>query len=161
MVKTNSETNANQQAIKKFSDFLEAKRLRKTPEREAVLECITAINKHFTVEELNELMEKQNYRLSRATLYNTIDLLLECNILRKNLFDGMKPQYEMFSDIPHSHLVCTSCGKVKELRDNNVSAFMNARKYTAFTRSYYTITVYGTCSTCMRRRKRQASISKR
>ena len=148
MVKTNSETNANQQAIKKFSDFLEAKRLRMTPEREAVLECITAINKHFTVEELNELMEKQNYRLSRATLYNTIDLLLECNILRKNLFDGMKPQY-------------TSCGKVKELRDNNVSAFMNARKYTAFTRSYYTITVYGTCSTCMRRRKRQASISKR
>ena len=159
MVKANSDSNVNVQAVKIFTEFLEKKSLRRTPERMAVLDCILTINKHFTVEDLKQLMDDGPYRVSRATLYNTIELLLECEVLRKNIFDGLTPQYEIRTAIPHSHLVCTCCGKVKEVKDNTLTAFMNARKYTAFNTSYYKIVIYGTCSTCMRRLKREARLA--
>ena len=159
MVKTSGDQNSNLQLIKKFNAFLDKKSMRKTPERIAVLEHILTIDKHFTVDQLYQLMEDDCYHVSKATLYNTMELLMESGILRKHCFDGLPPQYELHRTMPHSHLICTSCGKVKEVRDNNLTAFMNARKYTAFTTSYYSLTVYGVCSTCMRRMKRETKMS--
>ena len=93
--------------------------------------------------------------MSRATLYNTIHLLVEAQLVRRHVFDGLQVQYEKAGNTPHSHLICTSCGKLKEVRDPNFIAFMNARKFTAFTTDYYSLYVYGTCSTCARKHKRQ------
>jgi Fur family ferric uptake transcriptional regulator len=101
-----------------FSAFMETRGLRKTPERFAILEEIYTRHDHFDVEELFVSMKDKNYRVSRATVYNTLDLLLECNLVRKHQFHGNLAQYERaFGYSQHNHLICNQCKKVTEFCD--------------------------------------------
>ena len=143
--------------VKQFDRFLDEKQMRKTPERFAILKYILDFQSHFTIEQLMQAMEQDSYHVSRATLYNTLQLLVEARLVRRHVFEGIQVQYEKAGNTPHSHLICTKCGKVKEVRDANFIAFMNARKFTAFTADYYSLYVYGTCSTCARKLKKQKS----
>lgn len=139
--------------VRGFSDYLDAHDMRKTPERYAILNHIMGINGHFTIEELQQLIEGDGFRVSRSTVYNTVELLIQAKIVRRHVFEGMVAQYERIT-LPHTHLICTSCGKVKEVRDPNFAAFMNARRFNAFNADHYSLYVYGTCSTCARKSKR-------
>lgn len=141
--------------IKKFDRFLDEKKMRKTPERFAILKRILSFQSHFTIEALMQSMEEDSFHVSRATLYNTIQLLVEAQLVRRHVFEGLQVQYEKAGTTPHSHLICTHCGKVKEVRDANFIAYMNARKFTAFTTDFYSLYVYGTCSTCARKMKKR------
>jgi Fur family ferric uptake transcriptional regulator len=104
-------------------------------------------------------MEEDSFHVSRATLYNTIQLLVEAQLVRRHVFEGLQVQYEKAGATPHSHLICTSCGKVKEVRDANFISYMNARKFTAFTTDFYSLYVYGTCSTCARKMKKRKALN--
>jgi Fur family ferric uptake transcriptional regulator len=70
-----SNSNSPEKVRQLFSEHLEKNQLRKTPERFAILDEIYSRNQHFDVEELFESMKAKNYRVSRATVYNTLDLL--------------------------------------------------------------------------------------
>lgn len=75
----------------KLSQYLEAKKLRKTPERYAILDKIYATSEHFDVDLLYEMMSESEYRVSRATVYNTIDLLVDAGLVRKHQFETTLP----------------------------------------------------------------------
>jgi len=139
--------------VRKFSEYLDAHGMRKTTERYAILQRIMSINGHFTIEELQQMIDNEGFRVSRSTVYNTVELLMDAKMLRRHVFEGMQAQYERIT-LPHTHLICTSCGRVKETRDPNFAAFMNARRYNAFNADHYSLYVYGTCSTCARKLKR-------
>jgi len=139
--------------VRKFSEYLDAHGMRKTTERYAILQRIMSINGHFTIEELQQMIDNEGFRVSRSTVYNTVELLMDAKMLRRHVFEGMQAQYERIT-MPHTHLICTSCGKVKEVRDPNFAAFMNARRFNAFNTDHYSLYVYGTCSTCARKRRR-------
>ncbi len=144
---------SNNPVVRKFSDYLDAHGMRRTTERYAILHRIMNINGHFTIEELQQMIQNDGFRVSRSTVYNTVELLMDAKMLRRHVFEGMQAQYERIS-LPHTHLICTSCGKVKEVKDNNFAAIMNARRFNAFSTDHYSLYVYGTCSTCARKSKR-------
>ena len=139
--------------VRRFSDYLDEHGMRKTTERYAILQHILNINGLFTIEGLQQLVDSDGFRVSRSTVYNTVELLMDAKILRRHVFEGMQAQYERIT-LPHTHLICTTCGRVKETRDPNFAAFMNARRYNAFNADHYSLYVYGTCSTCARKLKR-------
>lgn len=148
-------------AKNKLTLYLESKNLRKTPERYAILDKVFSCNNHFDIMELYKKMEDDAYHVSRATIYNTMDLLTECGLVRKHQFGSQHAQYEKVCDTTnHHHLICTECGKIKEVKDAEFIKYMNTIKYPSFSTSYFMLYVYGICNSCARKLRKKSKIEK-
>jgi Fur family ferric uptake transcriptional regulator len=139
-----------------FTDYLTAKKCRKTPERYAILNLIYTEQKHFDMDSLYEEMSKQSFRVSRATLYNTIQLLLECNLVLKHQFGKNISVYERaYNNDFHHHLICTNCQKIQEYKDTGLQMLIQKEKIKRFTPTHYSLYIYGLCSLCARNAKKK------
>ena len=106
----------------RLEEFIKRKGLRKTGQRDLIISSAFSKDEHFTAEELFDRVRKSNSDISRATVYRTLALLVEADLLREiDLGDNQTTYDPNFLDKPaHNHLVCIDCGRVVEFEDAHI-----------------------------------------
>ena len=155
------------QAVLRILDsYLEVNNHRKTPERYTILKAIYKTEGHFTLDELGErLVKDYNFPVSRATLYNTLNLFLQLRLVVRHRFQNSTVYEACYDNMSHSHQICTECGKVTELKTLLISQAIEDTHLKRFRKEGYTLYIYGVCSTCQakltKKKKQQAKNSKK
>ncbi len=152
--------NILQRARQTLVSYLEENHCRKTPERFAILDTIYAMDGHFTLEELGERMEQDNFRVSRATLYNAINLFLRLRLVVRHNFQQLTRYEACFHNDNHCHQICTVCGKVSEVASAPFANAMEEVKLKRFHPTGYSLYIYGLCSSCQAKAKRKRNKAK-
>lgn len=133
-----------------LTDFLKLKHLRKTPERYAILEKAVALSAHFGVDQLYNAMETEGYHVSRATVYNTLELFCEAGILNRHIFSPNRVRYEVARG-SHLHLICRICGAIREIDNPSLTSSLLTADYESFSPEYSSSIVYGICGNCAKK----------
>lgn len=133
--------------------------MRKTQERFVILDAVCSMKGHFDAETLYRQLEQQSYHVSIATVYNTLELLRLAGIVGSHSYSGRQAKYELL-DAGHIHLVCSQCGKVREVHDAELTRLISLRRFGSFTPGNFTIDIFGICASCARMNRKNINHKK-
>lgn len=145
----------NNEKIKKhaaqiLTDYLTKNKMRKTPERYSILEFIYGFKGPFDIETLHTLMITE-FSISKATLYNNIEILEDCGLVTRLQVGGNRTMYEKSLNSNLHYMICNTCGKIKKFSDPNIRRIIQNKHIWNFTTSHYTLALYGQCEQCKKR----------
>ena len=130
-----------------FSGYLKKKGLRQTPERYSIFEEVYATDDHFDADELYLRLKQKDVAVSRATVYNTLDLLIDCTLVVKHQFGNKQAKYERsFSFWQHDHLICMDCNELFEFCDPRIQSIQEmVSQVFHFEIRHHSLHMYGRC----------------
>ena len=137
----------NEKAAEIFRTFLKRGKYRITPERFEVLDAALEHNGHFGADDLFIQLKNLKSKVSRATVYNTLELLAQCDLLSKRNFGDNLNRFESnFKRQTHDHLICIECGKIVEFTDLRIRDIPKeiCEKF-GFEMSSYSFNIFARC----------------
>lgn len=135
---------------KAFEGLLERKGLKFTHERQCIFEEVSKLNEHFDADSLYDRFKKKGMRISRDTVYRTIPLLLESNVIQKSVGEGKREFFERTSRKGHhDHILCVRCGKIIEFKCDEIERLQDdiCNKY-GFKLTFHDHRLFGYCKDC-------------
>lgn len=106
-----------------FRAYLKGRGIKCTGARRTILDAVLQLHEHFEAEQVLYLLREQGLKVSKATVYRTLPLLVDCGILKQVRFDVKQAHYEhAFGEGPHDHMVCRRCGRILEFASDDVLA---------------------------------------
>lgn len=133
-----------------FERFLRNKKLKLTEERMAILAAIYERNTHFDAEMLHAELKSKGGNISRATVYRTLDLLVQCRLVRKSSLGSSHANYEAANEGEHhDHLICMNCNTVIEFFRSDLETLQEAIcSEHGFKPIHHSLHIFGICSAC-------------
>ena len=137
-------------AFEGFGEYLRSKHLKLTLGRKLVLQEILLYPGHLEAEDLWHILRNKKKRVSRATVYRTLGLLINSGIIRKVDFGHGHSHYErVLAGNYHEHMICLKCGKVIEFSDKSIEHFLRKLcEKDRFTSSTHCLQIFGYCKNC-------------
>jgi len=132
---------------KRFSEYLEQQGQRKTKERFTILEEIYNMNEHFDVELLYAHLKKKSHPISKATVYNTLELLLGCDLVTRHQFGKNLARFEKsYAYKQHDHLICSECEHIFEFCDPRIQQIQSMMgDLLKFQVTHHSLFLFGHC----------------
>ncbi len=155
-------------ARQQIETFLSGKGLRRTKQRDVIVEAAFGTKEHFNAEELHEMARRLDRTISRATVYRTLSLLVECGLLREVDLGRDQTYYDPnFLEKPeHNHLICLDCDRVVEFEDDHIALLEDCiTKRLGFTPSSKSIRIAANCDQlarsgqCVHRDQKQGGLA--
>ena len=139
--------NVHSTVRKIFKDYLENNNHRKTEERFNILDEIYNIDGHFDVESLFVYMKRKGFQMSRATIYNTLELLIDCSLITRHQFGKNASRFEKsYSFRQHDHLICEDCQHVFEFCDPRIQQIQSVMgDILRFNITHHSLNLFGKC----------------
>ncbi|TGK18804.1 transcriptional repressor [Leptospira fluminis] len=142
--------------IKTFSDYLQKKGLKITNQRMLVAERIFSLHNHFTAESLLEEFKDQRDKISKATIYRILSIMVEAKLLQEHNFGQDYKYYEhIIGHSHHDHIICVDCGRIVEFMDERIEQLQEqAAAANGFKITGHSLNIYGSCldPNCPRRK---------
>ena len=148
--------NLQTDVAERLRQYLVANELRQTRERYAILRAAYDIEGTFAIDDLNEILQQKKFHVSVGTLYQTVQLLVQANLLIRHPFSSSSAIYERIADDkPRSYQICGNCHLITRIKSKELAACLDTYRPRTFTVSHRIVYVYGTCAKCQRRMRQQ------
>ena len=140
-------------AIETFREFVREKKLRNTPEREVIIQEVFANHDHFDADDLFLRLRSKKKRVSKASIYRTIPLLVESGLIKEVFFEGGHLHYEhIYGHKHHCHLRCICCGMILEFVEDEVFEIQNKIGVkNGFEATGHRLEIFGYCPQCIQK----------
>ena len=136
--------------VQAFREFCREKKYKVTTERIEILKEVCGARGHFDADDLLIKMKKKHRKVSRATIYRTLELLVEMNFLNRERLGGEQYLYECIAEgETHYHCICNKCGQIVEFTDEKIQNFLDKKsRELNFNHKHHNLKVFGTCQRC-------------
>ncbi|MCM1138798.1 MAG: transcriptional repressor [Muribaculum sp.] len=136
-------------AENKLSHYLEQHRMRRTPERYAILDKILGIKSRFSADYVLASLVSDAYHVSRATVYNAFNLFEACGLIRRMPLTQGAEEYEFVEEqAGHIHLVCAKCGRFRDVKDADLVKLLSHKRFSSFVMTGFDLYISGNCVKC-------------
>jgi len=143
--------------LENFKTLLKKNKLKFTIQRELILETLYSSNEHLTPEALHQLIQKRypDLKTGIATVYRTLSLLEESNVVTSLSFGAQGKKYELGAKEHHDHLICTECGEITEFVDAEIEKRQHVITEALGFKMYdHSMQIYGVCKKCQEKNKK-------